>query len=287
MRHAARTAQPVDFLFTSTAVRYPAARGDADHAAPFPTGLDDARMRFYCQIVDYVEWSLEAFVDNLYFIGPLREPPKRVYELSGEMPADVGTRGEFAPEILYRWQQVPDRLDAVQGWLERFGFTDPICFTPVGDEGFALSFGSTAAANSMLDIGFGLSQVLPIIVQGLVTPVGGWLIIEQPEIHLNPNLQGVLAELLAELIERGIGVVVETHSEHLLLRLRRLLADNKVRAEDINLYFVEKDEVGSAVRKVPVDQRGYTGTEDWPVGFFGDALREALALAQAQSSGSG
>ena len=285
MRAAAREARPVDFLFTSAAVRHAAIDAGTDGDAPtFPALLDDDRIRFYCQIVDYVQLRIEDIATNLYFLGPLREPPKRVYELSGEMPPDVGTRGEHAPEILYRWRNDEQRSDEVKTWLRHFGFSDEIRFEAVGDEGFALSFGSKGRANSVLDVGFGLSQILPLIVQGLRAPPLSWLIVEQPEIHLNPRLQAALADLLVGLSKRDVGLIIETHSEHLLLRLRRLLADDSIAVSDVGLHFVERSGTTSLVREVPLDQSGYVEPKDWPQGFFDDSLRESLGLAQAQAS---
>lgn len=280
IRRAAREARPVDFLFTSAAVRHAAAdAASGDDAPSFPAQLDDDKIRFYCQIVDYVQWSVGDVLDRLLFLGPLREPPKRVYELSGEMPVDVGTRGEHAPEILYRWRDDPDRIQEVETWLRHFGFTDRMRFEAVGDEGFAFGFGK----NSVSDIGFGLSQVLPLIVQGLLAAPMSWLVVEQPEIHLNPKLQGALADLLVAFVQRDVGLIVETHSEHFLLRLRRLLAQESIDADNVGLHFVERSGPTSNVREVDVHQSGYVEPASWPRGFFDDSLRESLALAQAQA----
>jgi predicted ATPase len=132
-------------------------------------------------------------------------------------------------------------------------------------------------------MGFGLSQVLPLIVQGLYAAPGSWLVVEQPEIHLNPRLQARLGDLVVALNERSVGVILETHSDHLLLRLRRLLAQDEIEDDDFGLYFVDRDGNKSRVREVSVDQTGYIDPERWPVDFFDDSLRESLALALAQA----
>jgi predicted ATPase len=77
-------------------------------------------------------------------------------------------------------------------------------------------------------------------------------------------------------------VLVETHSEHLVMRIRRLIAEGKVNAGDVALYFVERDMYLSTVREVPIDRNGHIDQEDWPKGFFGESLSESLALAAAQ-----
>ena len=78
-------------------------------------------------------------------------------------------------------------------------------------------------------------------------------------------------------------VVVETHSEHLLLRLRRLIATQKIKPNDVALYFVEKKAGVSTIQPIPLDTNGKIEPEKWPKGFFEDTLRESLALASAQS----
>ena len=280
-----RDAQPVDFLFTSRQLRSEFAdEPNEEEAAPLPAYISSPKGLFYAMVVDYVHQQVrEQLFDEMYFLGPLREPPRRVYELSGEMPPDVGTRGEYAPELLYRLGSDSTQLDSIRSWLQHFGLPDTIEFDDVGDEGFAPRFGAGAGANSPLDLGFGLSQLLPLIVQGVHARDRSRLLIEQPEIHLNPRLQAGLADLLVAFANRLSGVVVETHSEHLLLRLRRLVAEGQIDAADVGVYFVDRVKGESRVRRVPLLQSGYIDPKDWPRDFFDDSLRESLALARAQA----
>ena len=127
-------------------------------------------------------------------------------------------------------------------------------------------------------------QVLPLIVQALMAPVDTIIIAEQPEIHLNPRLQGLLADLFVRMAKSNHRIIVETHSEHLLLRLRRLVAEGLIDAEDIALYYVEKRDGRSQIRLVSINADGNIPSDEWPKGFFEDSLRESFALAKAQSS---
>jgi predicted ATPase len=108
-------------------------------------------------------------------------------------------------------------------------------------------------------------------------------IAEQPEIHLNPRLQYLLADLLVEMANSDHRVIVETHSEHLLLRLRRLVADGKIKHDKVAIYFVEKMDGVSRVRPIDLKGNGHIPPETWPKGFFEESLGESLALAASQS----
>ncbi|MGA9875166.1 MAG: AAA family ATPase [Solirubrobacteraceae bacterium] len=286
MRRAIRQARPADFMFLSRDVRQAGNAAQAGDDKPnFTTVIDDDRTRLYCSIVDYALWGLESILDGLHFVGPLREEPRRVYELSGETPAEVGTRGEYAPEIIYRWRKNRRRMREIQRWLLHFGFSDELEFTSVGTGGFSLSLmrEGARAASTFVDTGVGLSQVLPLVVQGLVAESGEWLIIEQPEVHLNPRLQAALADLFASIAERGVNLVIESHSEHLLMRLRRLVAERRGDHPAVGLYFLEQSSGISHVREVPLEGDGRIDPEAWPREFFEDSLRESMRLAQAQA----
>jgi len=106
------------------------------------------------------------------------------------------------------------------------------------------------------------------------------MFLEQPEIHLNPRLQTQLANLFAALARRGQTVLVETHSEHLVSRLRTLISERTLRPEQVALYYVEKDKGRSTVRSIPISPDGHIEPEQWPKGFFEEALGEALRLAR-------
>jgi hypothetical protein len=283
MRRAIRQARPTDFMFLSREVRQ---SGQVGEDKPnFTTVIEDDRTRLYCSIVDYALWGIESILDRLHFIGPLREEPRRVYELSGEPPDEVGTRGEYAPEIVYRWRNNKRRMREIQRWLRLFGFSEELEFESVGTGGFSLALlrEGGRAASTFVDTGVGLSQVLPLVVQGLVAEKDEWLIIEQPEVHLNPRLQAALADLFAAVVARGVHLVVESHSEHLLMRLRRLVAERKVHSDAVGLYFVEQVSGVSRVRDVPVGREGRIDPKAWPREFFEDSLRESMGLAQAQA----
>lgn len=135
------------------------------------------------------------------------------------------------------------------------------------------------------DVGIGVSQVLPVLVSAYAS-TGKLIAIEQPEIHLHPALQAELGDVFLEsaLGESGNRFLIETHSEHLLLRIMRRMRQTAsgeelpegvpaVRPEDVAVLFVEPDGGHSLVREMPLNERGEL-VKAWPGGFFEESMRE-------------
>jgi predicted ATPase len=125
-------------------------------------------------------------------------------------------------------------------------------------------------------VGYGIGQLLPVIVQSLLTR-DGLILIEQPEVHLHPRLQAEVADLLVDTVTSGRAqLLVETHSEHLVLRLLRRVREGVLDPADLAILYVDLDDGGSAfVRRLGVDADG--DLEDgWPGGFFDERLDEVL-----------
>ncbi len=109
----------------------------------------------------------------------------------------------------------------------------------------------------LCQVGFGVSQVLPILVQGLLTPKGGTLIIEDPEVHMHPSVQAGLVDFFMEMIQDGKNVIIETHSDHIVTRLRRRVAEKKLNPQIVNLCFVSRSqELGSIYQTIDIKEQG-------------------------------
>jgi predicted ATPase len=281
-RTVIRQAKPINFLFSpSTALR-------ALQAPPKNRGEKISLVEPSRGFLTYVSALNAAFGDlgdlfrNVSYVGPLREPPRRYYPIASEMPISVGSRGEHMANLVRR--RLPDLRGRLDSWIKRFEFGKRLVVQYLSNELFSLSFenDSRPSQTNIADAGFGASQVLPLIVQALAAAPQSLTIAEQPEIHLNPRLQYLLADLFVEMANSDHRVIVETHSEHLLLRLRRLVASGKIERSKVAIYFVEKKDGISSIRHIPLEKNGHIEAEIWPKGFFEDSLRESLALAAAQ-----
>lgn len=130
----------------------------------------------------------------------------------------------------------------------------------------------------LTDVGFGISQVLPVITLLQYVPEGATVVLEQPEIHLHPLAQAALADVIIQAaVHRNVQVLLESHSEHLLLRLQRRIAEGAISSEDVRLYFCDAPKGVSEITKLQVDLLG--NILNWPDKFMGDAFNEA---AQAE-----
>ncbi len=253
-------------------------RGLRSFLSPFPLDdLDDVGE----EVAEDVGSALDDVLESLFPLRPYRKPPSRWYIFTGTSPHSVGYDGEHLPDLLHRNKEL---VDAVNVWLKRLGIEYKLSVSHVGAQlndliEIRLQDLRRARRNvsvSLIDVGFGISQILPFIVESLADEPR-IISIEQPEVHIHPRLQADLGDLLAESIEgpNGKQFIIETHSEHLVLRLQRLVRQGKLQKENLFIIYVSHGEEGSQVQRLRLDEEGYF-MDDWPGGFFPERLREVL-----------
>ncbi len=229
--------------------------------------------------------TVVELLSQLAYLGPLRAPPTRFQARAGVVYNSVGARGEHTPLFLL---QEPKLIGPVNVWLERLEMHYQLQVSPVEANSIGAEIGDlvvtrlldtrTGIAVTPQDVGFGISQLLPVIVQVLAERQRT-ICIEQPEIHVHPRLQAMLADLFIEAAERhGNQLVVETHSEHLMLRFVRRISEARgsgwLSPEKLCVLYVDQDEAGiSRARRLRLDAHG-DFPEAWPNGFFTERLEE-------------
>ena len=132
----------------------------------------------------------------------------------------------------------------------------------------------------LTDVGFGVSQVLPALVLLYYVPEGSIVLMEQPEIHLHPAVQSGLADVILKVAAtRNLQVIVESHSEHMLRRLQRRVAEEETQNDKVKLYFCDSKGGESKLHDLDLDMFGEI--QNWPPNFFGDELGEISAMRKA------
>ncbi len=244
--------------------------------------------------------ELEKQVKRLQYLGPLREYPARSYIWSGEVPEHVGWRGERAVEAMLAAasrsigpgprKRVQPFQGVVAKWLKDLGLLQSFEVRQIAahrkEYEVMVRAGSTKESVNLPDVGFGVSQVLPVVVQCFYANPHTSVILEQPEIHLHPRVQTALADLFIEAIQsredgadRSIQLIVESHSEHFLRRLQTRVAENAVKPEDVALYFCRAAEGGATLD--PLEVNIFGEIKNWPADFFGDEMGELAARMEA------
>ncbi len=232
--------------------------------------------------------SFHSLWENFIHLGPLRDEPERYYSFSGDTTDYVGQSGESLPSILFEDQEL---IEQTNSDLERLGTKYKVKFDKLQYEdasrsnvfSLRLVHTDTAIDASLRDVGFGISQVLPIVVQSRLSEKKT-LLIEQPEIHLHPAHQAELGDLfIRSAKERGNTLLLETHSEHLILRILRRIRETTenglpedfpaIRPEDVAVLYVQPSENGAQVVEIPITEDGEFAYP-WPGGFFAERVKE-------------
>ncbi|BCX03527.1 MAG: hypothetical protein KatS3mg053_1465 [Candidatus Roseilinea sp.] len=229
-----------------------------------------------------VQDGVASFLRGMIHIGPIRPQPERVYALRAT------DEPRYAREGLKGWYDfLRERVDEAQArsiaeWMRRLGLADDVRARADKDDGLLrrsrVSFDDKVEAVNIRDVGFGASQVLPVIAAAVLSPPDAFVVIEQPELHLHPEAQAALADLFIDLARSGTQFVLETHSEHFLLRFQRRVAETSIETNSpdpveprneghalkdgqISVQFVTR-EITSSVEHIYLDKAGRLFTRD-------------------------
>ena len=247
-------------------------------------------------ILRLLELDYEKLMDKVFYLGPLRDYPHRQYNWSGGSPSDVGSRGELTINAIlaasekgktYQMEKGSRKRsfqEVVARWLQKIGIIYSFSVDEIakGSNIYQVKVEMDKGSPEVLltDVGFGVSQVLPVIVLLNHVPEGSTVILEQPEIHLHPEVQSGLADAIIGIAEtRNLQVIIESHSEHLLRRLQRRVADETIEAELVKLYFVSQE--NGEARLTDIGLNEYGEIKNWPEHFFGDEMEEIAETRKA------
>lgn len=228
-------------------------------------------------------------IENINYVSPLRAFPQRYYFLDRtHVSSSLDTLdGESVIEIIKENQDIRQKVNV---WLKHFGIE--INVEAIEEFIHKLKVNQNNLKLDITDVGFGISQILPVIVQGFFARKDSLTVIEQPEVHLHPKMQADLADLFIDIAlpkgQNGVRSVnkyllVETHSEYLLKRLRRRIATKEISPSDVGIYIIRSQDVNkeSIIEDMTITP---SGSFPWPEEFYGgELLQDTLEYLKAQA----
>lgn len=254
---------------------------------------------------------MHQYAARVVYLGPLRDDPRVAYPLGHTVTnLPVGEKGEFTAAYLDQHgdrviqYQTPEGVtrysplrSAVSEWCQHLGIADTVNVELRGKLGHELQLQIFGHERDPTAVGVGASQLVPVVVLVLGAPPNSIVLLEQPELHLHPKVQSRLGDFFAW-ARQDVSLIVETHSEYLVTRLRLRVAEGRLPADSIAILFARQQvvehlifdgdnegvdlEVFSEFRRLNLDTRG--DFDAWPEGFFDTLGNDSVALAKAISA---
>lgn len=231
--------------------------------------------------------AIPSFFGKLCWVAPIRAKPKRTYDNYGIYPS---SEGHHAPYILNRILSFSNKSNykkEVLSSLESFGLQsrlfESIKTFPFGKDEtspFELDVILNSKKYKISNVGYGVSQILPIIVEMLSRTKNTWYAIQQPEVHLHPRAQAALGEFIYNIhLSENKCFVIETHSEYLIDRFRININKNQDKKVNSQVLFFERTANGNTVKPIEIDGKGRY-SEDQPTAFMDFFIKEEIELLE-------
>lgn len=227
--------------------------------------------------------SLRQPFAQIFALAPIRTRPKRTYD---ELSEDYSPEGDHVPKVLARLlndEPLSEPARRVRDAILKFGKESGL-FRDVevkrlgkgSDDPFQVQIGVGGPKVNLIDVGYGVSQSLPVVVQSVLRPQSSLLLIQQPEVHLHPRAQAALGTFFAELAATGKGttLLIETHSDYLIDRVRQEVAKGTLDPNKVLILFFDKPGIEATVFPIHLDRLG--NVEDAPDHYRDFFLREEL-----------
>jgi len=223
--------------------------------------------------------DIQELFSCIKYLGPLRSSPKRFYSAETNQYSKGEGKNNLGIEL---YKAIGSVKGPINKYLRQFEIPYELDALNIGNinSGDVISIELTDLRNNTIvtpsDVGFGIGQVLPIILESLISK-NKILCVEQPEIHLHPKLQAHLADLFIDSVTNNNQWIIETHSEALMLRIQRRIREGKLSKEDVSVLYVDAGDHGAQITPLHLDNDG-DFTVHWPNGFFEERLNEQVGF---------
>ncbi len=237
----------------------------------------------------------EKLFHSLYYLGPLRTRTERFYSWTGIEPESVGHSGENTIAAILaahkRRLSINNKVgsfeEIIAFELKKMDLIDDFQVNQISKQRqeYEVKIKTPCSTDwvDLPDVGMGLSQVLPVLVQCFYAPANSIIIMEQPEVHLHPAAQAALADVMIDVInskeagvKRNIQLIIESHSEHFLRRLQRRIAEEQLPPDKLAAYFAR---LPAQLEPLRLDE--YGNILNWPENFFGDEMLDITEQSRA------
>jgi predicted ATPase len=218
--------------------------------------------------------AVDAVLRELIHVPALRGNPERSYPTANVGKRYPGTFEAYTASVIANWGKTgrEEKRKSLDKQLADLQLTWGVTVRRIDDTQVELQVGRLRERAEKIDfiniadVGFGVSQVLPVLVALLVAEPGQLVYVEQPEVHLHPRAQFAMASVLAHAASRGVKVVAETHSSLLILGVQSLVAEGKLDPQKVKLHWFQRDDKGkTTITSADLDETGAFG--DWPEDF--------------------
>lgn len=265
-------------------------------------GIESGLYRISNYMLNRIQ-DLHIFFKGIQHVGPLRNWPERIYFGTGGRPTSVGLRGEYTQELFWIDKRIGHEklIKNINDWLMKLKLDVELEVVSLGvGDIYQLRVKENDLSINIADVGFGMSQILPILTECINYTIGDsmkkkeikqrfyspfdfqtkkvnkLLITEQPEIHLNPRIQAELGDFFIHIAESEKTLLIETHSEHIISRIQRRVVDETLKPEDVVIYFISKKGNKSDIKEISISRNGHFNY--WPEGFFQDDFEDAIEI---------
>jgi predicted ATPase len=212
--------------------------------------------------------------------APLRSKPSRTYDPTEVAPQAEGahvptTMAQMSRAEPQNWKDIRAQLNAFGKSSQLYNAIDVQAFGKQEGDPFQIKVSMQGGKRNIIDVGYGVSQALPIIFETARRPKGSMVLLQQPEVHLHPEAQVALGDYFVDNVNRLSGnIVIETHSDFIVDRIRRRIREGQIKSEEVSVNFVTTDTSGSKVEQIHVDADGRISAP--PEGYRDFFVREEI-----------
>jgi predicted ATPase len=232
---------------------------DSEQESLFPPNVE----RRTALLAEYADLFSSSMSSTILATSPIRTKPLRTYTPGLEARDAEGSHVPYEMAKLYRaknkeaWRKLKESLEAFGNASDMFGEVTIKSFGQTASDPFQIQFSHDGPRTNIVDLGYGTSQILPIIYDISVTPKRSKLLIQQPEVHLHPRAQSSLGSYIVDTYKRDSKqFLIETHSDFIVDRIRNAILRNIITPNEVSILFFERRKLETIVKRIELDENG-------------------------------